>query len=132
MQQPKWISIVLFLAALRCLLGGVYIMLCPEHSFRTYGFAEELKHPLLWEGSGFTIGLYGVGYALAWHDPKRHYGLILMGLLAKIFGSLGVAWGYLDGVLFARALFWAFVNDAIWFLPLGLIVYCAYKSGIER
>lgn len=131
MPQPKWVSVVLAFAASHCLGWGVFILVSPETAFRFYGFAEELKNPTLWRGSGLTICLYGLGYALASTDPARHYGLVLLGLTAKICGGLGILWGYATGVFLPQALFWVFVNDVIWFLPLGWIVRRACKSGID-
>jgi len=131
MQQPKWVSIVLVLAAVHCLLWGVFIIAFPQNSFRVYGFAAGLQHPLLWRGSGLTICLFGVGYALAVTDPVRHYGLILVGLLAKFCGALGLIWGWASGALLLHVLFWVLVNDVIWLVPLAVIVRRACKSGIE-
>ena len=131
MQQSKRVSIILSLAAVHCLLWGVYIIALPENSFRVYGFADELQHPLLWRGSGLTICLFGLGYALARTDPVRHYGLVLIGLLGKVLGAVGLLWGWVSGVLLWQTLIWVLVNDVIWVIPLSLIVHRACKSGIE-
>ena len=35
------------------------------------------------------VGVYGVGYATAALDPSRHWPVVLVGLLGKIFGPIG-------------------------------------------
>jgi hypothetical protein len=45
------------------------------------------------------VGVYGVGYAAAALDPLRHWPVVLVGLLGKIFGPTGLLSAVLGGTL---------------------------------
>ena len=48
-------------------------------------------YPEIWQCVGMIVGVYGIGYAIASADPLRHWPIILVGFLGKIFGPLGFA-----------------------------------------
>ncbi|NBP79420.1 alkyl hydroperoxide reductase, partial [bacterium] len=76
------------------LLWGAVTVLFPAWLFLLTGL-EEPRYPFLWQCVGMIVGVYGVGYLAAATDPLRHWPIVLVGLLGKIFGPIG----YLDGVL---------------------------------
>jgi hypothetical protein len=39
----------------------------------------------IWQCLGMVIGVYGVGYFIASRDPVRHWPIVFVGLLGKIF-----------------------------------------------
>lgn len=121
-------DLILAVATVHCGLWGLFVVLLPTYSFRVYGIVDPLQHPLLWQGSGYVIVLFGVGYALAWTDPYRHYGLVLLGFLAKLGGSLGVVYGWMMGVMLPQAVYWVFFNDVVWLVPFAVIVFRAFQS----
>ena len=62
--------------------------------FRAVGI-EPPNYPELWQCIGMIVGVYGIGYLAASTDPVRHWPIVLVGFLGKIFGPIG----YADGVL---------------------------------
>ena len=55
---------------------------------------EPLNHPTVWQGMGMVIGVYGIGYWIASYDPIRHWPIVLVGLLGKLFGLIGLFINY--------------------------------------
>ena len=74
------------------------------------------------------VGVYGIGYAAAAVDPYRHWPIVLVGFLGKIFGPIGFLMAALSGELP-----WAWgatiiTNDLIWWIPFAIILWGAYRS----
>lgn len=75
------------------------------------------------------VGVYGVGYGIAARDPFRHWPIVLVGLLGKIFGPIGFVGAVTSG-RFPLAMGWTIVtNDLIWWLPFGVILRAAFLSN---
>src|SRR5215468_2521786 len=85
---PRWMSGVLWAAAVYNLLWGGCVVLFPLQPFRWLGMPLP-NYPQIWQCVGMIVGVYGIGYACAARDPLRHWPIVLVGLLGKIFGPLG-------------------------------------------
>jgi small multidrug resistance pump len=73
------------------------------------------------------VGVYGIGYTIAARDPLRHWPIVLVGLLGKVFGPVGAVEGALAGRLPWSILWTNLTNDLIWVVPFGLILYRAWR-----
>jgi hypothetical protein len=123
---------VLFLAGVYNIVWGSWTILFPTLSFAYSGMQvadKPLLYPQLWQCIGMIVGVYGVGYALAARDPMRHWPIVLVGLLGKVFGPLGVAFGVLTGQTPPDALATIIPNDLIWWVPFSLILLHASRSS---
>jgi hypothetical protein len=85
-------------------------------------FSETPHEIHLWQGTGLFITLLGVGYGLASTDPRKHWGIVLIGLLAKVFGATGLCWSVLAGQVSSHLLWLVPFNDVIWFWPFWRVV----------
>ena len=119
---PRWQRIVLKAACLHCVLWGIFIMALPASSAEVYGFSETPHDLHLWQGTGLFITLLGVGYGLASTDARQHWGIVLIGLLAKVLGAAGMCWSVLSGQVSSHVLWLLPFNDVIWFWPFWRIV----------
>ena len=124
---PRWDRIALAVAALQCLLWGPFIILSPTRSALVYGFSQPPTDSFLWQGMGLVILLYGLGYALAATNPTRHYSVVLIGLLAKTLGPVGMAWAVLNNQTSSRVLLLIPIHDVIWWVPFTVIVLRGFK-----
>ena len=112
------------------LLWGALVVLLPDIPLRLAEM-QPLPEPgrAIWQCLGMVIGVYGVGYLCAARDPLRHWPIVLVGLLGKIFGPIGFAWTAWDG-----AIPWHFgvniiTNDLLWWLPFGRILWRAHRAA---
>jgi hypothetical protein len=130
-------ALVLRLAAIYNIVWGGAVVLFPVWTLRLLGSDPEQLTPIvapLWQGVGMIVGVYGVGYWVAGTNPTRHWPVVLVGFLGKVFGPIGVV----DAVLLKESLpasfFWTnLTNDLIWIVPFGLILLASYRrSGAER
>lgn len=108
-------------ACLHSGVWGIFIILLPEFSARVYGFSETPHEIYLWQGTGLFITLLAVGYGLAFTNPTQHWGILLIGLLAKVLCAIGICGAVLQGQVSSQVLWLIPINDIIWWLPFALI-----------
>ncbi|MEM9928342.1 MAG: alkyl hydroperoxide reductase [Bacteroidota bacterium] len=119
--SPSWPRWVLFAAATYNIVWGAWVVLFPWHVFELVGM-EQPVYPMIWQSVGMIVGVYGLGYGLAAFDPNRHWPIILVGFLGKVFGPIGFIYHYSIGT-FPTAFWWVTLfNDLIWIIPFGLIL----------
>jgi hypothetical protein len=116
----------LYAAAIYNIVWGAFVVLFPNALFEWIG-AETPRYPELWQCIGMIVGVYGIGYAIAARDPLRHWPIVLVGLLGKIFGPIG----FVDAVFIRETFPLGFgatilTNDLIWWIPFALILRGAW------
>ena len=126
--SKPWMKMCMRLAAVYNILWGTWVVLFPIHFFELLGM-EEPVHPMIWQGMGMVIGVYGLGYWWASYDPVRHWPIVSVGFLGKIFGPLGFLFNYLQGNVPLSFLSTLITNDFIWWVPLFLILREAHRQG---
>lgn len=125
--QP-WLSRVLFIAAIYNLLWGAWQVLAPQSFFEILGMAPT-NYPMIWQGMGMVIGVYGLAYYWASFDYIRHWPIVAVGFLGKILGPLGFVFNYLQGIAPAAFGYTLLTNDLIWWAPFALMLRDAQKAG---
>ena len=125
--SPRWMTQVLWVAGIYNLLWGAFVVLFPLAPFRWAGMALP-NYPEIWQCVGMIVGVYGVGYIIAAHHPFRHWPIVLVGFLGKVFGPFGMAWSLYKGTLPKVAAWTCATNDLIWWGPFGLILWGAYAN----
>lgn len=127
--EKRWMKVTLRAAGVYNVAWGAWVLLFPLAYFRMAEMPLP-NYPQIWQCVGMIVGVYGVGYWIAASDPVRHWPIILVGLLGKIFGPIGFLqlalrgdWPWLMG--------WTNItNDLIWWIPFTLILLHAYR--VER
>jgi len=84
---------------------------------------------VVWQCVGMIVGVYGVGYWVAARDAYRHWPIVLVGLLGKIFGPIG----FVDAVLIREVLPLSFgwtilTNDLLWWAPFTMMLLGARRN----
>ena len=123
---PNWMKTVLRAAAIYNVIWGAWAVLFPQHFWELVGM-EPMTHPLVWQGMGMVIGVYGIGYWLASYDPMRHWPIVFVGMLGKIFGPLGFVMNYATGLVPFGFFYTLITNDFLWWIPFGLILWRVHK-----
>ncbi|MEM9328724.1 MAG: alkyl hydroperoxide reductase [Bacteroidota bacterium] len=119
--------LTLKIAAVYNIVWGAWAVLLPHQFFQLTGM-ETLNHPMIWQGMGMVIGVYGLGYWWASFDPVRHWPIIAVGFLGKIFGPLGFVMNYYTGAAPAGFGYTLITNDLIWWVPFFLILRETYRQ----
>jgi len=133
--SPRWMRTCLVAAGIYNLVWGAMTVLYPMWLFNLTGI-EPPNHPFIWQCVGMIVGVYGVGYLAASPDPVRHWPIVLVGFLGKVFGPIG----YVDGVIRGEVPVGFGVtlptNDLVWWVPFALILLHAWKqhrtTGTDR
>lgn len=90
------------------------------------------RYPSIWQCVGMIVGVYGVGYLIASRDPVRHWPIVLVGTLGKVFGPIGFIWAASRGEL-PWSLGWTIItNDLVWWAPFGMILWTAMSESQLR
>lgn len=123
-----WMKRCLLIAAGYNVAFGLWAVFLPSMAFDLVGMARP-NYPELWQCIGMIVGVYGLGYGLAAMDPMRHWPIVLVGFLGKIFGPIGFVQALVKGSLplsFGGILI---TNDLIWWIPFGMILSQAMRSS---
>ena len=128
--SPAWTKGVLAAAAIYNIGWGAFVVVWPRVPFDWAGM-DVPNYLSLWQCLGMVIGVYGIGYAIAACDPWRHWPLVLVGLLGKVFGPLGFVWAAAHGELPWRAGLMILANDLVWWLPFGVILWQAWRAAAK-
>ena len=117
----------LLAAGLYNLLWGAAVILLPDEPLRLFG-VEPLVGTgrAIWQCLGMVIGVYGIGYLAASLDPLRHWPIVLVGLLGKVFGPIGFAWCASRGEIDWRFGLTIPTNDLLWWIPFALILRASW------
>lgn len=129
MVQTGWMSWVLRCAGIYNVVWGAFVVLFPAALWNWLGM-EQPNYPFLWQCIGMIVGVYGVGYWAAASNPIRHWPIVLVGFLGKVFGPMGFVWAYFIEKTIREPKFGLtlITNDVIWWIPFGLILWRAWKG----
>ena len=116
----------LLAAGIYNIIFGALAVIWPNVFFQMADM-EAPRYPFLWQCIGMIVGVYGLGYLAASRDPIRHWPIVMVGLLGKIFGPIGFLQAALSG-----SITWTFgililTNDLIWWIPFTLILVAAWQ-----
>ena len=123
---PPWMARCLVAAGLYNLAWGALTVLWPAWLFDLTGM-ERPNYPFIWQCVGMIVGVYGVGYLAAATDPLRHWPIVLVGFLGKIFGPIGYLSGILRGEVPPAFGVTLPTNDLVWWIPFALILMAAWR-----
>lgn len=129
-QCPAWVRNWLVAAGMYNLLWGGLVVAFPLAFFELLGL-ETPVYPQIWQCVGMIVGVYGIGYLVAARDPVRHWPIVLVGLLGKVFGPIGFL-----GAAARGELPWAFgatilTNDLIWYPSFVTALWIALRTNMN-
>ncbi len=126
-QEPRWPRTVLRIAAIYNLVWGAWVIFFPNHLF-DWTQIDRPNYPGIWQCVGMIVGVYGIGYWFAADDFRRHWPIVLVGFLGKIFGPIGFVQSAMTGVLPWSWGITILTNDLIWWVPFGAMLYITFKD----
>ena len=128
---PQWHRTLLKSAAIYNLVWGAFAILFPMTLFRLVGMDPLPNYPELWQCIGMIVGVYGIGYWIAASDPVRHWPIVLVGLLGKIFGPIGFLQAVLNDRFPPAMGLTILTNDLIWWIPFAAILWNAKRQNAK-
>jgi hypothetical protein len=107
------------------------MVLAPISTLRMLGVSPPTTAlwPQLWACIGMIVGVYGLGYLIAARDPARHWPIVLVGLLGKIFGPIGFVDAATRGQLPWSMGMTILTNDLLWWIPFSMILWHAARAA---
>jgi peroxiredoxin len=120
----------LLIAAVYNIVWGLVVIAAPEWTLRLLGLSEPAAYPQIWQCVGMIVGVYGIGYGIAAFNPYRHWPIVLVGLLGKVFGPIGFLVNILTGELPLSMGWTLLTNDLIWWVPFGMILWGAFRAHL--
>lgn len=132
-----WMRWVLIAAGCYNLAWGAWVVLAPRALFDLLGVAPQFVPNAtglaVWQCLGMVIGVYGIGYLCAALNPFRHWPIVLVGLLGKVFGPIGfIDAAFIQGTFPAQFGWTIITNDLVWWCPFGAILLAAWRTRRER
>ena len=118
---PRWMKNTLIAAGIYNLVWGGFAVLFPNAVFQWLAMPIP-NYPQFWQCIGMIVGVYGLGYLIAAFDPVRHWPIVLVGLLGKVLGPLGMVEALWRGSLPLAFALNCVTNDLIWWVPFALIL----------
>lgn len=118
---------MLIAAGIYNLAFGFFTIVFPNTLFEWIGM-QPPRYPELWQCIGMIVGVYGVGYIIAAFDPARHWPIVLVGFLGKLFGPIGMIWSISRETLPLEFGIANITNDLIWLIPFFLVLRFARRS----
>lgn len=125
--HPGWMGLTLRIAGIYNIAFGAWAVLFPLSIFGVLGMEAPL-YPFLWQCIGMIVGVYGLGYLAAANDPFRHWPIIMVGMLGKIFGPIGFLQTAIAGDIPWSFGYLIITNDLVWWIPFGLILLKAWQN----
>lgn len=124
---PAWMRFTLLLAGIYNLAWGIWVIFWPMASFQWLGM-DLPNYPQLWQCIGMIVGVYGIGYLIAASNPYRHWPIVLVGFLGKVFGPIGFLQALWQNDLPLAFGLHNITNDVIWWIPFALILIGAWRA----
>lgn len=128
---PPWMRRWLVAAGVYNIVWGAAMGLAPITTLKMLGVSPASTEvwPQLWACIGMIVGVYGLGYCIAARDPARHWPIVLVGLLGKIFGPIGFVGAAMRGQLPWSMGVTILTNDLLWWIPFAMILWYAAKAA---
>ena len=126
----RWAKGWLIAAGIYNLVWGAVVIGFPNLLFDVTGM-EPPRYPQIWQCVGMIVGVYGIGYLAASTDYRRHWPIVLVGFLGKIFGPIGFVGAVVRGDLPLGFGATILTNDLVWWIPFGLMLWDTFRHRNE-
>jgi len=121
MTKLRTAKTIMLLAAIYNAVWGMVISLWPQVIL--FGYPGTPFTLILLRCIGMLVGTYAIAYYFASRDPVRYWPLILVGFIGKVLGPIGAVYYIAMGGLTPKFLYVNLLNDFIWLVPFGWILW---------
>ena len=121
MSKLRTAKFIMLLAAIYNAVWGIVISVYPQIILFDYPATPFTL--ILLRCIGMLVGTYAIAYYFASKDPMKYWPLILVGFIGKVLGPIGSGYFVVFGVLFFFFFYVNLLNDLIWLIPFGWILW---------
>ncbi len=125
-ENKGWMRPLLVVAGIYNILWGGAVLSFPLLPLGLSGIQLPLQQMFV-QIIGIITLVFGIGYVVASLNPFRHWVIILVGLLGKMFGVIIFLFYFFKGALPLQAGLIVLTNDIIWLAPFSIILYGAFE-----
>ncbi|MEO5716226.1 MAG: AhpC/TSA family protein [Luteolibacter sp.] len=118
---------VLLAAGIYHLAFAIWAILWPCVWFDMIGM-EHPNHPLLWQGVGLVMGVFGVSLILSAKNPIQHWLIVLTGLGKFTLGIIGFGMALYHREIPLRSIWIMGADDLIWWTPFAAILWACIRA----
>ena len=118
---------VLLAAGIYHLMFAVWAIAWPCVWFDWIG-KEHPNHPLMWQGVGLVMGIFGIGLLLAAKNPIQHWMIVLTGLVKFTLGIIGFGSALIHQEIAPRSLWLMVADDLVWWVPFAAILWASVRA----
>jgi len=129
MSKLQSAKLIMLLAAIYNAVWGTVISIYPQIILFDYPATSFTL--ILLRCIGMLVGTYGLAYYFASKDPERYWPLIFVGFVGKVLGPIGSAYYIIKGELTIKFLYVNLLNDLIWLIPFGWILWQVWTKRID-
>ncbi|MES2438760.1 MAG: AhpC/TSA family protein [Verrucomicrobiota bacterium] len=126
-ETPCWMRKVLLAAGFYHLMFAIWAICWPCLWFDWIG-VEHPNHPLMWQGVGLVMGVFGVSLILAAKNPMQHWMIVLTGLLKFTLGIIGFGAALFHNEIPLRSAWMMIADDLIWWPPFAVMIWACIRA----
>lgn len=126
-KPQNWMKYVLLVAATYNFLWAGLAICIPTQMLAWFGLQASTTEAVFWQCIGMIVGVFGVGFLIAATNPYRHWPIVLVGFLGKLFGVIGFAVALSSSELQAKFGWAILTNDVVWLVPFLIILWGAIR-----
>ena len=129
MSKIRTAKTIMLLAAIYNAVWGMVISVYPQ--IILFGYPSTNFTLILLRCIGMLVGTYAIAYYFASKDPVRYWPLIFVGFTGKVLGPIGSVYYILAGELTPKFLYVNLLNDLIWLVPFGWILWMVRSGHLD-
>jgi peroxiredoxin len=125
-KNTTWFKAALVVAGIYHIFWGLSVVIFPLLWFNidTLPNSSDVR---IWQMLGLYEIVFGFGYLMASSNPLRHWRIVFLGLITKLFICLAFAYFHLQGDEPLMVYNLVLSNYVFWLIPFLVILYNAYK-----
>jgi hypothetical protein len=124
---PHWMRKVLVAAGLYHLVFAGWAIVWPCLWFDWIGI-EHPNHPLMWQGVGLMMGVFGISMIVASKNPMQHWMIILTGLFKFTIGIIGFAASLFHNEIALRSAWMMVADDLVWWPFFTMMIWACIRA----
>ncbi len=118
---------VLLAAGFYHIIFAIWAICCPHQWFEWIHMAQP-NHPLMWQGVGMVMLVFGIGLWIAARNPIAHWFIVGVGLVKFSLGIGGFGLALVRHEIPMGSAWIMVVDDLIWWLPFAAILWATVRA----